>query len=62
MPILNGTQTADEQSIIVMRFNADSTVCVLLFSSMGIVGLNLMVAFIVILFVCPIPAGVTDPH
>ncbi|KIJ64987.1 hypothetical protein HYDPIDRAFT_28327 [Hydnomerulius pinastri MD-312] len=47
---LNGTQTADERSAIVTRFNVDPTVRVLLFSSVGAVGLNLTVASIVILF------------
>ncbi|KAG2124639.1 hypothetical protein DEU56DRAFT_916989 [Suillus clintonianus] len=47
---LNGSHGVDERNEIVKKFNADPSARVLLFSSVGAVGLNLTVASVVILF------------
>ncbi|KAG2136443.1 hypothetical protein DEU56DRAFT_756348 [Suillus clintonianus] len=47
---LNGTNTADERNDIIHKFNTMPQYRVLLFSTVGAVGLNLTVATIVILF------------
>ncbi|KAG0693518.1 hypothetical protein DFH29DRAFT_1007225 [Suillus ampliporus] len=47
---LHGGHTVDERNSIINQFNTDPSARVLLFSSVGTVGLNLTVASIVILF------------
>ncbi|KAG0695737.1 P-loop containing nucleoside triphosphate hydrolase protein, partial [Suillus ampliporus] len=47
---LNGSLGVDERNEIIKKFNTDPSARVLLFSSVGAVGLNLTVASVVILF------------
>ncbi|KAJ8581744.1 hypothetical protein M405DRAFT_846837 [Rhizopogon salebrosus TDB-379] len=47
---LNGSNTVDERNNVIHKFNNDCSARVLLFSSVGAVGLNLTVASVVILF------------
>ncbi|KAG1759110.1 hypothetical protein EDD22DRAFT_956196 [Suillus occidentalis] len=47
---LNGSHGVDERNEVVKKFNVDPSARVLLFSSVGAVGLNLTVASVVILF------------
>ncbi|KAG2063203.1 hypothetical protein BDR04DRAFT_1164116, partial [Suillus decipiens] len=47
--VLNGTLTPDERNEVIHKFNTDPTKRVLLFSTVGAVGLNLTVANIVVL-------------
>jgi SNF2 family DNA or RNA helicase len=57
---LNGTLTADERNETIRRFNTVPEDRVLLFSTVGAVGLNLTVATIVVLFVSQRPCSGTD--
>jgi SNF2 family DNA or RNA helicase len=50
---LNGTHTVDERNDIIHQFNTKPEARVLLFSTVGAVGLNLTIATVVILFVSP---------
>jgi len=60
--VINGTQSVEECDQTVVTFQNDKKSCVLLLSNIGIVGLNLTAATVVILFVSEFHCNRTHIH